>query len=135
LADLSPNAHLVATLVERGHKARIWDLESKKVVQDFSLREPPLRVRRLAFHPELPLIALHYVDRLAVWDTRTWQPVMEEEPAVPGTEVYVRGDLHGVELCFSGDGQVLGRLNTEGLETWQVQGWKKTVHAGEIPIK
>jgi hypothetical protein len=32
-------------------------------------------------------------------------------------------------------GQVLGRLNTEGFETWRVQGWKKNLRAGEIPIK
>ncbi|MHC1765083.1 MAG: protein kinase [Verrucomicrobiia bacterium] len=135
LADLSPNGRLVATLVEAGHHAQIWDSESRRVIQDFSLREPPLRVRRLAFHPELPLLALHYVDRLTVWNTDTWQPVMEEEPAVPRKSVYIGGDLHGVELCFSGDGQVLGRLNTEGFETWQVQGWKKTLRAGELPIK
>ncbi|MHC1765621.1 MAG: protein kinase [Verrucomicrobiia bacterium] len=134
-ADLSPNGRLLATLIERGDKAQIWDSESRRVVQDFSLREPPLRVRRLAFHPQLPLIALHALDRLTVWNTDTWQPVMEEAPAVPGETVYIGGDLHGVELCFSGDGQVLGRLNTEGFETWQVQGWKKILRAGEIPIE
>lgn len=89
----------------------------------------------MAFHPELPLIAVHYLDRLTVWSTSNWQPVMEEQPLVPGADVWVGLDLHGVEICFSGDGQILGRLHTGGFETWQVQGWKKTLNAGELPIK
>lgn len=134
--DVSPDGRLVGVMVwQEGPTGRIWDSVSRRVVHDFSLMKPPQAVRRLTFHPQRPLLAVHYEDRLSVWNTLTWTPVMEEAPEVPAQKVSVEGDLRGLALAFSGDGQVLVRWHKGGLEAWQVDGWKKIVRAGEIPLR
>lgn len=112
----SPDGALLASGGIRERQLYITNLETRERIASL---EPINQTRALAFHPELPLLAVAVLNRVSLWDTNTWQPI----------EFPFTGDSDWInDLTWSPDGTLLafslsaaGARTKQGVGLWSLE--------------